>query len=41
MSDIIKVIKPIEDSHLLIDGIAERKKTCNQKIKKADFLQLC
>ena len=38
MSDIIKVIKPIEDSHLLIDGIAERKKTCNQKNQEGRFL---
>ena len=40
MNDIIKIIKSLEDSGLLIDGITE---TVKHKIKnkKTDFLELC
>ena len=40
MSDIIKIIKSIEDSGILIDGVTE---TIKHKIKdnKVDFLDLC
>ena len=40
MNDIIKIIKPLEDSSVLIDGVTE---TVNHKIniKKVHFLELC
>ena len=40
MNDIFKIIKPLEDSSVLIDGVTE---TVNHKIniKKVHFLELC
>ena len=37
MSDIIKIIKSLEDSDVLIDGVT---KTVKYEIKKKDFLEL-
>ena len=37
MSDIIKIIKSLEDSDVLIDGVT---KTVKYEIKKQDFLEL-
>ena len=38
MNDIIKIIKSLEDSGVLIDGVTEAVK---QETKKTDFLELC
>ena len=40
MNDISKIIKSLEDSGVLIDGITERVKD-EIKNKKVDFLELC
>ena len=40
MNDIIKIIKSLEDSRALIDGINETVKH-EIKNKKADFLEIC
>ena len=40
MSDIIKIIKSLEDSSILIDGVTEIAKH-EIKSKKVDFLVLC
>ena len=41
MNDIIKVIKSLEDSGVLIDGVTETVKHEIKKNKKEDFLELC
>ena len=42
MNDIIKTIKSLEDSGVLIDGVTETvKHQKKKKNKKADFLELC
>ena len=41
MNDIIKNIKSLEDSNVLIDGIAKTVKHEIKKNKKADFFLLC
>ena len=41
MNDIIKIIKSLEDSGVLIDGVTEKVKHEIRKNKKADFLELC
>ena len=42
MNNLIKIIKSLEDSNALIDGIAETvKHEIIQKNKKADFFLLC
>ena len=38
MNDISKIIKPIEDSIVLIDGFTETAKDETKKNKKVDFL---
>ena len=38
--DIIKIIKSLEDSGVLIDGVTETVKH-EMKNKKVDFLELC
>ena len=38
--DIIKIIKSLEDSGVLIDGVTETVKQ-EMKNKKVDFLELC
>ena len=40
MNDIIKIIKSLEDSGALIDGVTETVKN-ETKNKKTDFLELC
>ena len=40
MNDIMKIIKSLEDSGILIDGVTKTVKM-KQKNKKADFLELC
>ena len=40
MNNIIKIIRSLEDSGLLIDGVTETVKH-EIKNKKADLLQLC
>ena len=40
MNETIKIIKSIEDSGVLIDGVAETVKH-EIKSKKEDFLKLC
>ena len=40
MSDIIKIIKSLEDSDILIDGVTKTVKH-EIKNKRADFLELC
>ena len=40
MNDIIKVIKSLEDSGIVIDGVTETVKD-EIKNKKVDFLELC
>ena len=40
MNDIIKIIKSLEDSGVLIDGVTETVKD-KIKNKKADFLEVC
>ena len=40
MNDIIKIIKSLEDSNVLIDGVTETVKH-DIKNKNADFLKLC
>ena len=40
MNDITKIIKSLEDSGILIDGVTETAKH-EIKNKKADFLELC
>ena len=39
MNDIIKIIKSLEDSSVLTDGVIETVKY--EKNKKVDFLELC
>ena len=41
MNDVIKIIKPLEDSSVLIDGVTETVKYEIKKNKKAVFLELC
>ena len=41
MNDIIKIIKSLEDSGVLIDGVPETVKHEIKKNKKMDFLELC
>ena len=41
MNDIIKIVKSIEDSNVLIDVITETVKQEIEKIKKVDFFLLC
>ena len=41
MDDIIKIIKSLEDSSVLIDGVTETVKHEKKKNKKANFLELC
>ena len=38
MNDIIKIIKSLEDSGILIHGVME---TVKHEINKVDFLELC
>ena len=40
MNDIIKILKSLEDSGVLIDGVTETVKH-EIKNKKADLLELC
>ena len=40
MDDIMKIIKSLEDSGVLIDGVTENVKH-KIKNKRADFLELC
>ena len=40
MNDIIKILKSLEDSGVLIDGVTEAVKH-EIKNKKVDFLELC
>ena len=40
MNDIIKIIKTLEDSGVLVDGVTVTVKH-EIKIKKADFLEFC
>ena len=42
MNDVIKIIKPLIDLVVLIDGVTETVKTYDsKKINKADLLELC
>ena len=41
MNDIIKVIKSLEDSGVLIDEVTETVKHEIKKNKKVNFLELC
>ena len=41
MNDIIKIIKSLEDSGILNDGVTETAKHEIKKSKKADVLELC
>ena len=41
MNYVIKIIKSLEDSGVLIDGVIETVKHERKKDKKADFLELC
>ena len=41
MNDIIKTIKSLEDSELLIDGVTETVKHEMKKTRKVDLLLLC
>ena len=41
MNDIIKFIKSLEDSDVLLDGVIETVKHEIKKKKKAAFLELC
>ena len=41
MNDLIKIIKSLGDSGVLMDGITETVKYEIKKNKKADFLDLC
>ena len=41
MNDVIKIIKLLEGSGVLIDGVTETIKDEIKKNKKADFLKLC
>ena len=42
MNDIIKIIKSLENSGVLIEGVIETAiHEIKKKIKKADFLELC
>ena len=40
INDIVKIIKPLEDSSVLTDGITETVKHETRKNKKVDFLEL-
>ena len=40
-NDIIKVLKSLEDSGILIDRVTETVKHEIKKIKKADVLKVC
>ena len=40
-NDIIKVLKSLEDSGILIDRVTETVKYEIKKIKKADVLKVC
>ena len=41
MNDIIKIIKPLEDTGVLIDGFTETVKQEIKRNKKVDFLEVC
>ena len=41
MNDITKMIKSLEDSGVIINGVTETVKHEIKKNKKADFLKLC
>ena len=41
MNDIIKIIKSLKDSDVLIDGVSETVKHEIKNKKKLDFLELC
>ena len=41
MNDIIKIVKSLEDSGVLIDGVTETVKDKIKKNKKVDFPELC
>ena len=41
MNDIIKIVKSLEDSGVLIDGVTETVKDKIKKNKKVDFSELC
>ena len=41
MNDIIKIIKSLEDSSVLIDGVTETVKHEIKKTREADFLEHC
>ena len=41
VDDIIKIIKSLEDSGVLIDGFMETIKEEIKKNKRVDFLELC